>query len=750
MNLDAKEIARLFHGEGQDNYCIFSWNSQKGYIWYLGEPDRRIEELFQEQKLEQMIQQWALTKEDAGEMRELIRTRKEGISHMEKIVCFHEKGEACWRRIIVDNRFDENGACTDYLIHIVNFERITGFMERVASHLEYDRLTGIYNADKFFRTVSELIQSDDRQYVLIRFDFDRFKIINDLFGEEEGDAILKYVAYSLGKIKMDREPMCYCRVISDVFAICMSYTDMDEVIAVVKELDRRISEYPIQCRLTPNYGIYPISDKTLSVSIMLDYAKMACRSVKGNIVNNYAVYAEELREQVVQEMEIERDMESALAQGQFKLFLQPKYDISTGRIIGAEALCRWQHPQKGMISPMTFIPLFERNGFVVRLDRYMWEETCKVIRKWLDLGYQVQPVSLNVSRMHAYNNSFEEDILQLVERYQIPSQLLELELTESAYLAQEEGIYKAMNRLKEKGLLFSVDDFGTGYSSLNMLKSIPVDIVKLDRAFLNETTSSTKGRTIIRNMITLANELNIRVIAEGVECVEQAALLLELGCELAQGYYYSKPLSVPDFERRAFGEDSRVRISSQIRSVLGEKERFLEEMRFLQGLTTEEEEQQMFSNPHEFRRSLVERIKKYRKVLLGISDIMYEFDMVNQKSAVYFNNKGLESRILVENYEQFYQKTMERVHDDYEEYIQEVLHPDTLRRAYRNGTDTLDVSFRVNSVMEEQRKFVRHVYFLIGDKEGTLQEIVLCVQSVEDEKTIAAGLGSSLYKEATE
>lgn len=366
----------------------------------------------------------------------------------------------------------------------------------------------------------------------------------------------------------------------------------------------------------------------------------------------------------------------------------------------------------------------------------MWEETCKVIRKWLNEGREVHPISLNVSRMHAYDDSFEQDILELVERYQIPAKMLELELTESAYLSQEDGIYKTMSHLKEKGLLFSVDDFGTGYSSLNMLKSIPVDIVKLDREFLNETVNSTKGRTIIRNMIALANELNIRVIAEGVESVEQAALLLEMGCELAQGYYYSKPLSVEDFEHRAFGGRSAIKIEGQIHSVIGEKERFWEEMKFLQGGASGKIEQKLLDNPYELRKNLVQKIKKYRKILLGVSDIFYEFDIKGHKSVAYFQNKGYESKMRVGDYENFYQEVMQNVASEYEAYVGKMLHIDMMREGFRKGKETLDISYRVTNVLSDESAFVRNLYILIGNEEGELQEILLCIQKIQEEMSV--------------
>lgn len=523
----------------------------------------------------------------------------------------------------------------------------------------------------------------------------------------------------------------YCRVISDKFAICVSYQRIEEIVSLIHKVDDCVSKYSIDFRLAPSFGIYRIDDNTIPISVMLDYAKMACRSVKGNIVNNYAVYDEELRRRIMQEVEIEKDMEKALEEHQFKVFFQPKYDISTGKVIGAESLCRWQHPVKGMMSPREFISLFERNGFIIRLDRYMWEETCKMIRKWLDNGYDVKPVSVNVSRMHEYNEHFEEDVIGLIEKYQIPPRLVELELTESAYLSSEEKIYAAMGRLKERGLLFSVDDFGTGYSSLNMLKNIPVDIVKLDREFLNETTNNSKGRAIIRNMIALAGDLNIRVIAEGVESVEQAAFLLEMGCELAQGYYYSKPLSSCDFEKRAYTEDSTVELNTMIQDVLGEKKKFVDEVNFfmnMEGAALSESDKQFLTEPNRLQKDLLLRAMKYRKVLIGVSNAMYEFRIPEHEAVVYYREKHKGLHGFVEDYESFYQQMIAEADEEYVELLEKKVSLEALQEAYGGGRDTLDITYKEKDPINAWSSYIRNVYILIGDEQGNLKEVLLCVQ----------------------
>lgn len=255
-----------------------------------------------------------------------------------------------------------------------------------------------------------------------------------------------------------------------------------------------------------------------------------------------------MRENLLIESRIENEMFTALNEKQFQVFLQPKCDITTSRVIGAEALVRWIHPTRGLIRPDLFIPLFERNGFIIKLDEYIWEETCKLISEWMKKGYPLVPVSVNVSRVHIFDPEFCDKITNLVYKYDIPFHLLELEFTESSFVANSDELYHLMSILKKRGFTLLMDDFGSGYSSLNMLKNSPVDIIKLDREFLNESSTTENGRIIINSTISMILKLKKQIIAEGVETAEQAHFLLNAGCSIAQGYYYSKPIDIPAFE----------------------------------------------------------------------------------------------------------------------------------------------------------------------------------------------------------
>ena len=241
------------------------------------------------------------------------------------------------------------------------------------------------------------------------------------------------------------------------------------------------------------------------------------------------------------------------------MYLQPKYDMRTHTIIGAEALSRWHHPKDGILPPSDFIPLFERNGFIIQMDEYIWETACKTIRRWLDEGKKPITISVNVSRVHLHDPELCSKLISLVRKYDLPPHSIELEITESAYVDNPDALYDIMDKLQEAGFLFSMDDFGSGYSSLNALKDIPVDVVKIDLNFLQKARRGLQvGRDILKGVIQMIQGIQLPVIAEGVENKEQADFLLNAGCVHAQGYYYAKPMSVSDFEQLLSGKETAI------------------------------------------------------------------------------------------------------------------------------------------------------------------------------------------------
>lgn len=412
---------------------------------------------------------------------------------------------------------------------------------------QYDKLTGLYDGVTFCRMVKNAVAEDnEKKYALILFDIEKFKIVNELYGFDFADEVLEFIAFNMRNIFKETGAVI-CHFMSDFFGIFTEYDSEEDLIEMVKQISSKTSLYK-NVPVSLSFGIHKIRDRSLSPRLICDYANMAKKTVKGNRIVNYAFYTEKIKNRILEDKYIENEMEYALKNGQFSMYLQPKYNISTSEIIGAEALVRWVHPKKGLIMPDKFIPLFEKNGFIVNLDKYIWEQACIEIRKWIDSGQTPVPISVNVSRVNVGNPKLIEILDSLVEKYKIDKKYLELEITETVYYDDQNHLIETLNQLKKADYTLLMDDFGSGFSSLNMLKNTPFDILKIDRNFLNETMVTDKGKKIILHTISLSNDIGINTVAEGVETKEQAEYLLECGCNVAQGYYYSKPVELNVFD----------------------------------------------------------------------------------------------------------------------------------------------------------------------------------------------------------
>ena len=280
---------------------------------------------------------------------------------------------------------------------------------------------------------------------------------------------------------------------------------------------------------------------------MYDRADMARKSIKGANGNGIAYFDTVMRNQILRERKIENQMDEALASNQFKVYLQPKYSLKTLQPVGAEALVRWLHPEKGLIPPAEFIPLFEKNNFVIKLDFFMFESICKQQRMWMAQGLSPLLISVNFSRKHLSHSDFAENLMAVVKKYDVPPDCLELEVTESAVFDNIDVLASVFKALNDFGFKISIDDFGTGYSSLNLLKELPVDVLKMDKEFFNETTLSRRGEKVVESVIQMAHSLDIKVVAEGVETQDQIDFLKKIGCDIIQGYYFAKAMPVEDF-----------------------------------------------------------------------------------------------------------------------------------------------------------------------------------------------------------
>ena len=291
-----------------------------------------------------------------------------------------------------------------------------------------------------------------------------------------------------------------------------------------------------------------IDDPELPVDSIIDRAALASKTIKGRYDQHEAWYDAKLRDQLLREQEIVGSMETALAQGQFNIYLQAQFDNATGEIVGAEALVRWMHPEKGMISPGDFIPIFERNGFISKMDEYIWNLTAKTLHERLERGLKAVPVSVNVSRMDVYDPTLSDRIAGIIKRYDIPRELFRLEITESAFVDDPRQLIETVNKLHALGFIIEMDDFGSGYSSLNTLKEVPIDVIKMDMRFISNEGDMERGGVILNSVVRMTKWLGIPVIAEGVETQSQAEFLRSIGCTVVQGFLYARPLPVDEFD----------------------------------------------------------------------------------------------------------------------------------------------------------------------------------------------------------
>lgn len=421
---------------------------------------------------------------------------------------------------------------------------------------EFDGMTDIYNKTKFFAvTHNMLMENPDRDFVFIRMDIDHFNLINSFYGRDEGDNVLRYVAGKLKTFVSSMEMGTFGRIEGDVFGLCLPWPGKERIESIIQEGQRLVKSYNLDFNINPAFGLTRITDHSLPVDTYYDQATMASKQIKGNYVNHYSYYDSEMGKAMAAEQSIANEMERALAEKQFVAYFQPKYDLATNRPAGAEALARWNHPEKGMISPGEFIPIFERNGFISKLDFYMWDLVCQYLRKWLDEGRRPHPVSVNISRVNLYNPKLVDIILDLTDKYDIPRELFNLELNESAYTDNPQVMQDTMDRLKENGFITLMDDFGSGYSSLNVLKDIEVDVLKIDMRFFSACRIPGRGENIIASVVRMAKWLGIPTIAEGVEEKGQVEFLKGIGCNYVQGFYFSRPIPAQDYEAIADSEE---------------------------------------------------------------------------------------------------------------------------------------------------------------------------------------------------
>ncbi len=417
----------------------------------------------------------------------------------------------------------------------------------IISATQNDPLTGLFNREFFleYASVHDQYYPDLRMDAFV-FDINRFHLLNEMNGRSFGDRVLTKVADGIRTLLEERQGIA-CRENADVFFLYLPHTDYPE--EVYTHVENGIIGMLEDARARLRMGVYPNVNKTLEMSRRFDCARLACNSVRNNFGDRIAVYDSDMHERETYAQRLIGDMEKALSEKQFKVFYQPKYDI-TGEepvLSSAEALIRWEHPELGMISPENFIPLFEENGLIQRLDRFVWHEAAAQISRWKDAYGTVIPVSVNVSRIDLCEPGFVDEMLSIVKENDLRPEDYYLEVTESAYTGNSEQIIEVVNNLRSEGFRIEMDDFGTGYSSLNMLSTMPIDVIKLDMKFVRNIHVNPKDLRMVELIMDIADFLSLRVVAEGVELEEQYRLLKEHGCDVVQGFYFSRPVRPDQF-----------------------------------------------------------------------------------------------------------------------------------------------------------------------------------------------------------
>ncbi len=417
-----------------------------------------------------------------------------------------------------------------------------------------DELTGIYNYETFSSLTKQMLKMDTAtEYMVLRLNIVRFKLINEILGREVGDEILIALARTLKRaVGFDGT---YARMDADHFVCCLPYEKMKEGTKFYKVLQGGISELEKKYSLTVHGGVYVIKDRTLSISVMCDRAGTACQNIRDNMVKQFSFYSEEEAERDREELMLVREMVKAVQGGQFHIVLQPIFDVKTERPVSAEALVRWKHPEKGVISPGIFVPLFEKSGLISRLDMFVCEEACRVLAKLKKDGVAVCPISINISRVDFCEPDLVQRINDMIEKYGLEKRLIKIEVTESAYTQNPREIIQQVAQFRKEGYEVLMDDFGSGYSSLNTLRELPANILKIDMEFMNQLENSGRAASILLCIVKMSKMLGMKTVAEGVENQSQVDFLRNIGCDSIQGYFFSPPIKPMEFRNLLAGQE---------------------------------------------------------------------------------------------------------------------------------------------------------------------------------------------------
>ncbi|HTF96568.1 MAG TPA: EAL domain-containing protein [Cellvibrio sp.] len=432
-------------------------------------------------------------------------------------------------------------------------------MEFMAHH---DALTGLPNRVQLVeRLEHELRRAERHGYfgAVLFIDLDQFKTINDSLGHPVGDRVLEVVASRLQQSV--REEDLVARLSGDEFVVVLTVLDQNIETAALRageisEKIRSIISQPymydsMELRVTCSVGVVVYPDKNNSVHELLRYADTAMYQVKEKGRDSIEFFNEEMADKVSRQLTMEGDLHRALEEEHFQLYYQPKIDIKTNEVVGAEALLRWHHPTKGMVSPVEFIPVLETSGMIIEVGQWVVEDACKTLVKWHVSGLWKpgMRLSINISPRQFRRAAFVDDVVATLEKYQIPKDSLDMEITEGIVIQRVDDAIATMSTLSKHGISFSLDDFGTGYSSISYLKRLPVSTLKIDKGFVRDIIEDRNDRVLVETIITMGRLLDMELVAEGVETVEQLAILKSFDCNYYQGYLSSQPVPIDRFEK---------------------------------------------------------------------------------------------------------------------------------------------------------------------------------------------------------
>ncbi len=420
--------------------------------------------------------------------------------------------------------------------------------KKLISAAERDRITGLYSRNFFYEYANRLFQYHTEMHMdAAVLNIEQFHSVNAVNGREFGDSVLKRIGEEIRAFISGTQGIA-SRVEADRFDLyCLHQPDYRAVLNRIQEaVNRHSPNVSIHLRM----GVMPWREGVEPV-LMLDRAQAACNMVRGNYQNPLMIYNEEMQAQELMNRRLLNDLNSAVSEHQLQVYYQPKYDIQCDppRLSSAEALIRWKHPELGMVSPGQFVPLFEGNGLISRVDHYVWEEAARQVREWKDRYGFVLPVSVNLSRADVFDPALVDHLIRLIEENHLDYKDIKLEVTESAYTDKASTVLETVHRLRELGFEIEMDDFGSGYSSLNMLSDMPIDVLKMDMKFVRNIETSDTGMRLVKLILDIARYLGVKAVAEGVETEGQLRLLKDVGCDLIQGFYFSRPVPPEEFEK---------------------------------------------------------------------------------------------------------------------------------------------------------------------------------------------------------